>query len=153
MAKIKKRYSGCIMSIFGIRANTRSIELLSGLAGVLFSVIYIINDTWLFAYSDKLPLSYLNNLMLWVFMLIISVMQLKTLGKDSLESNIGSVLLLRLTGLIWLILAVAYGVDYPPINVSLATKLVLSFMCFFASFALAYRNKAEQLIRKADGRV
>jgi len=132
--------------IFGL--PTKSVELLNGLCAFFFSMTFLIAEALTSRFEIYRNFIYIDMPVIWMGMLLVSITQFRLLFRDTLESNIGSVLILRLSCVVWFSCALLFGVDSLLLNTEFFTYSSISFLCLIASLELGNRNSYEELLRK-----
>lgn len=131
--------------IFGL--PTKGIELFSGICAFFFSMVFLIGGSLPERFNVYKNFEYIDHPIVWVGMLAISIVQLRVVWKDTLESNIASAILLRVSCFIWFVCALLFGVDGLMLNTAFFTYSTMAFICLAASFEITARNKNEDLVR------
>jgi hypothetical protein len=127
---------------------TKSIQFLNGMLLILFGLVFLLNGTALKTQKFYGNFDLIGPTWVWIFVLCLGIIQLNALRKDTLESNILSAIVLKISSLIWCVLAITFGSDYPPLSTAFFNYLSLSGITLLASYELEVQNNYELLIRE-----
>lgn len=127
---------------------TKAIEFLSGLSTTLFGLIFLLNGNLLGKYKLYLSFNYVGPLWVWGIVVIIGLIQLNAMRRDTLESNTISAINLKVTAVVWFLIGVMFGADYPPLSTGVGTYFSMSLVNLMAGFHLSAQNDYEFLIRE-----
>ena len=128
---------------------TKSIEFLNGLCILFFGLVVLLNISSLGTYKFYASFSSIAPIWVWWISIIVGFIQLKNIGRDTLESNIMSVLMLKVSAFLWLLFAILFGAEYPPLSTGFFTYLWFSVVCLLGGFNLGAQNTYELLLRDA----
>lgn len=121
---------------------TRLIELVSGFCAFFFSSAFLMDISLFIANHPYRNFSYLSSKWLWMLMFVMSILQLLYAGRSGIKSNQKSAVLLLWFSLIWIIIAVVFASDYPPISTGFFTYAILSIVNLISYFYLDHLNKS-----------
>ena len=127
---------------WAFRTPTRIVELISGFIAFFFSSAFIMDISFYMANHPYRNFSYLSNKWLWIIMFFLSILQIIYAGRSTLKSNLKSAQLLLWFSLVWIIIAVVFASDYPPISTAFFTYAILSIVNLTAYFYLDHLNKS-----------
>ena len=127
---------------------TKAVEFLNGCCMFFFGLVFIFNGAALGQFKFYMNFTYIAPPWLWWLAIVIGLIQLNSMRRDTLESNIMSVLMLKLSSLVWFVFAVLFGSEYPPLSTGFFTYTWVSFICLMAGFHLGGQNTYELLIRE-----
>lgn len=130
--------------------STKSIEFLNGLSAFLFGLVFLLNGAALGNYKFYLNFNYIGPIWVWWFVVILGAIQLNSMRKDTLESNMISAIALKLSALMWFMSALMFGSDYPPLSTGFFTYLSFSLVMVLAGFHLSAQNTYELLLRNEN---
>lgn len=128
---------------------TKSIEFLNGLCTLFFGLVFLLNGASLGTYKFYVSFTNIAPPWLWWICVIVGFIQIKSLSKNTLESNIMSVLMLKISAFLWLLFAILFGAEYPPLSTGFFTYLWFSVTCLLGGFHLGAQNTYELLLREA----
>lgn len=111
--------------------------------------MFLINGASLGTYKFYVSFTSIAPPWLWWICIIVGFIQLKSLSKNTLESNIMSVLMLKISAFLWLLFAILFGAEYPPLSTGFFTYLWFSVVCLLGGFHLGAQNTYELLLREA----
>lgn len=127
---------------------TKSIEFLNGLCMLFFGLVVLLNITSLGRYEFYTSFSKMIPIWVWWISIIVGFIQLRNLRKNTLESNIMSVLMLKISAFLWLLFAILFGAEYPPLSTGFFSYLWFSVVCLLGAFHLGAQNTYELLLRE-----
>lgn len=127
---------------------TKAIEFLNGIALILFGLVFLLNGNMLGKYRLYLDFNYVGPLWVWGIVVIIGLIQLTHMRRDNLESNMVSAITLKVSALVWFLIAVMFGADYPPLSTGIGTYFILGLVDVLAGLHLSGQNDYELLIRE-----
>lgn len=127
---------------WAFRTPTRIVELISGFIAFFFSSSFIMDLSFYTVNHPYRNFSYLSNRWLWFIMFFLSILQIIYAGRSTLKSNLKSAQLLLWFSLVWIIIAVVFASDYPPISTAFFTYAILSIVNLTAYFYLDHLNKS-----------
>lgn len=127
---------------------TKSIEFLNGLSMTLFGLIFLFNGSILSKHKIYLNFNYMGPIWVWWLTVIIGLIQLNAMRRDTLESNTVSAIFLKVSALMWFLIALMFGADYPPLSTGVGTYLAMCLVNIMAGFHLSAQNDYEFLIRE-----
>lgn len=130
---------------------TKSIELLNGLTAFFFAIVFMVNGATLSEHKFYLNFKYAGPSWIWIIVLILSIIQLNAMRKETLESNILSAIVLKVSALFWFMAALMFGSDYPPLSTGFFTYSILSFITVLAGYEISAQN-TKQLLKRAECR-
>lgn len=133
---------------FLFRPPTKGIEFLSGISLFFFGLVMSINNSSLLTNQFYKNFTFVGPSWIWIFVMSLGIIQLNALRKDTLESNILSAIVLKVSSLVWCLLALTFGSGYPPLNTAFFTYLSLSCITLLAGYELEVQNDYELLIRE-----
>ena len=128
---------------WAFKTPTRMVELISGFVAFFFSSAFIMDLSFYVTNHPYRNFSYLSSKWLWVLMLFLSILQIIYAGRSTLKSNLKSAQLLLWFSLVWIIIAVVFASDYPPISTGFFTYGILSVVNLTAYFYLDHLNKSK----------
>ena len=85
---------------------------------------------------------------MWWLAVIIGLIQLNAMRRDTLESNTVSAIFLKVAALMCFLIALMFGSDYPPLSTGVGTYLAMCLVNLMAGFHLSAQNDYEFLIRE-----
>lgn len=127
---------------------TKSIEFLNGLCILFFGLVFLFNGASLGEHKFYISFTFIAPPWLWWICVIVGVTQLRAMNKDTLESNMMSVLMLKSSALLWFLFAILFGAEYPPLSTGFFTYLWFSMVSLMAGFHLSAQNTFELLLRE-----
>lgn len=127
---------------------TKPIEFLNGVVSLFFGLVYIINGSSLNQLKIYLNFSYMGPIWIWWIVVFLGILQLNYMRKDTLDSNIKSALVTHTCALMWFVISVLFGLDYPPLSTGFFTYFWLSVVCSLTALHIDKKNAYELLIRK-----
>ena len=127
---------------------TKSVEFLTAFLAISFGLVFLINGSALSALKLYLNFAYIGPIWIWVASVLLGLLQLKYACSDTLESNIKSALTMHTCAVMWFILSLMFGSDYPPLSTAFTTYMCISIMCSLTAFHLDAQNTYELLLRK-----
>lgn len=127
---------------------TKSMEFLNGSLSVTFGLIFLANGAALSMLKTYLNFAYIGPKWLWSVMILLGVLQLKYACSDTLESNVKSALTLHTCAVMWFVICLMFGSDYPPLSTAFTTYLCFAVMCSLTALHLDGQNTYELLLRK-----
>lgn len=127
---------------------TKSMEFLNGFLSIFFGLVFLANGTVLGLLKLYLNFSYIGPKWVWGIPVLLGVLQLKYACSDSLESNVKSALIMHTCALMWFIISLLFGSDYPPLSTGFFTYLCIAAMCSLTALHLDGQNTYELLLRK-----
>ena len=127
---------------------TKSIEFLNGLLALMFGLVFMMNGSSLVQYKSYVAFTYVGPVWLWFVISMIGVFQLNAMRKETLESNMLSAIVLKVSSLLWFLVAILFGSTYPPLSTGFFTYLIISLVCVLAGYELSAQNTYELLLRK-----
>lgn len=125
------------------RTPTRLVELISGFCAFFFSSAFLMDFSIFVINHPYRNFSYLSSRWLWILMFFMSILQLIFAGRSTLQSNKKSAYLLLWFSLVWIIIAVVFASDYPPISTGFFTYGILSIVNLISYFYLDHLNKSK----------
>lgn len=143
MIKTIKRFQAFVFSM-----PTKNIELMTGVLGIGFAVAFLTNGESLINQEIYTNFKYIHDPKIWLGMLFLSILQLRFMCSNTLESNIKSSLTLKAAFLMWISVAALFGSKVPPLNTGVVVYPVIAFLCLMASFNLDIRVKSIELVHK-----
>ena len=127
---------------------TKSMEFFNGFLAIFFGLVFLVNGTALGLLKLYLNFSYIGPKWVWGIPVLLGVLQLKYACSDSLESNVKSALIMHTCSLMWFIISLLFGSDYPPLSTGFFTYLCIAAMCSLTALHLDGQNAYELLLRK-----
>lgn len=127
---------------------TKAVEFLNGLALTLFGLVFLLNANMLGKYKLYLNFNYVGPLWVWGIVVFIGLVGLNSMRKDTLESNMLSAITLKVSSLIWFLIAVMFGADYPPLSTGIGTYFSMGVVNVLAGLHLSGQNEFELLVRE-----
>lgn len=127
---------------------TKSIEFLSGLSMTSFGLIFLFNGSILSTHKIYLRFNYIGPIWVWWLAVIIGLIQLNAMRRDTLESNTVSAIFLKVAALMCFLIALMFGSDYPPLSTGVGTYLAMCLVNIIAGFHLSAQNDYEFLMRE-----
>lgn len=127
---------------WAFRTPTRMVELISGFVAFFFSSAFMIDASIYVVNHPYRNFSYLSNKWLWFVMFLLSILQIVYAGRSTVKSNLKSAQLLLWFSLVWIIIAVVFATDYPPISTGFFTYGILSVVNLTSYFYLDHLNKS-----------
>lgn len=127
---------------WAFRTPTRMVELISGFVAFFFSSAFMLDISIYVVNHPYRNFSYLSNKWLWFVMFLLSILQIVYAGRSSTKSNLKSAQLLLWFSLVWIIIAVVFASDYPPISTGFFTYGILSVVNLISYFYLDHLNKS-----------
>ena len=127
---------------------TKSMEFLTAFLAISFGSVFIINGKALTALKLYLNFSYAGPTWIWIVAVILGLLQLRYACSDTLESNVKSALTMHTCAVMWFILSLMFGSDYPPLSTAFTTYLCICVMCSLTAFHLDAQNTYELIVRK-----
>lgn len=128
---------------WAFRTPTRIVELTSGFIAFFFSSAFVLDLSFYVVQHPYRNFSYLSSKWLWGIMFFLSILQIVYAGRDTTKSNLKSAQLLLWFSLVWIIVAVVFATDFPPISTAFFTYAVLSIVNLTAYFYLDHLNKSK----------
>lgn len=128
---------------WAFRTPTRIVELISGFIAFFFSSAFIMDLSFYMVSHPYRNFSHISSKWLWVLMFFLSIMQIIFAGRSTLKSNLRSAQILLWFSLIWIIIAVVFATDYPPLSTEFFTYAILSIVNLTAYFYLDHLNKSK----------
>ena len=125
------------------KTPTRLVELISGFCAFFFSSAFLMDFSIFIVNHPYRNFSYLSSKWLWILMFFMSILQLIVAGRSTLKSNEKSAYLLLWFSLVWIIIAVVFASDYPPISTGFFTYSILSIVNLVSYFYLDHLNKSK----------
>ena len=129
---------------------TKSIELLSGLCSMFFGLVFIVNGRAIKETHSFVNFEYIGPDWIWWLVLLLGIMQLNAMRKDTLESNIMSAICLKVSSLVSFVIALMFASNFPPISTGFFTYTILSGLYILAGIELSEQNTYELLIRSEN---
>ena len=126
------------------KTPTRLVELISGFCAFFFSSAFLMDFSIFVINHPYRNFSYLSSRWLWILMFFMSILQLIFAGRSTLQSNKKSAYLLLWFSLVWIIIAVVFASDYPPISTGFFTYGILSIVNLISYFYLDHLNKSKK---------
>lgn len=127
---------------------TKAIEFLNGLATILFGLVFLLNGSILGKFKLYLNFNYVGPLWVWGIVVMLGMVQLNSMRKDTLESNMLSAITLKVSALVWFLIAIMFGADYPPLSTGIGTYFSMGVVFVLAGLHLSGQNEYELLIRE-----
>lgn len=127
---------------WAFRTPTRMVELISGFVAFFFSSAFLLDISIYVVQHPYRNFSYLSSKWLWFIMFLLSILQIIYAGRSTVKSNLKSAQLLLWFSLVWIIIAVVFATDYPPISTGFFTYSVLSVVNLISYFYLDHLNKS-----------
>ena len=127
---------------------TKPIQFLNGVVSLFFGLVYLINGSSLNQLKIYLNFSYMGPIWIWWVVVFLGILQLNYMRKDTLDFNIKSALVMHTCALMWFVISILFGSDYPPLSTGFFTYFWISVVCSLAALQLDNRNTYELLIRK-----
>lgn len=122
--------------------RTKPIELINSLYGAVFSGIFIIYNGAIDNYYPYRNFMYISTIWIWILVFIISIVQFKTMFNNNIKNSLKTAVLLLCFSLLWIIVGVVFGTDYPPVSTAFGTYTSLSIINFVSYLYLDNTNKA-----------
>lgn len=122
--------------------RTKPIELANSLIGFTFSGMFIINNGVIDKHYPYRNFIYMSSIWVWVLIFIMSILQFKTLLNDNYKSSLKAAVLLLWFSLIWMVIGIVFGTDYPPVSTAFGTYTSISIINFVTYLYLDDTNKA-----------
>ena len=126
---------------------TKAIEALNGLTLSLFGLVFLINGATLGQYKFYVNFMYMGPSWIWWVVMLLGITQLNAARKDTLESNMMSAICLKLSALVWFVISLMFGSDYPPLSTGFFTYMSFSLLNVLGGFHLSAQNTYELLMR------
>ena len=127
---------------WAFRTPTRMVELISGFVAFFFSSAFLLDISIYVVQHPYRNFSYLSSKWLWFIMFLLSILQIIYAGISTVKSNLKSAQLLLWFSLVWIIIAVVFATDYPPISTGFFTYSILSVVNLISYFYLDHLNKS-----------
>lgn len=137
------------LRIWCFNTPTRMVELISGFTAFFFSSSFLLDYSMFILYHPYRNFSYLSSKWLWILMFFLSILQLVFAGRSTHKSNEKSAFLLLWFALVWIIIAVVFATDYPPLSIEFFTYTILSIVNLVSYFYLDHLNKLK--IKEING--
>ena len=128
--------------------STKAVEFLNGIATALFGLIFLLNGDILGKYKLYLSFNYVGPLWVWWILVILGVIQINAMRTDTLESNTVAAITLKVSALVWFLIGLMFGANYPPLSTGVGTYFTMSLVNLMAGFHLSAQNDYEFLIRE-----
>lgn len=128
--------------------TTKAIEFLNGLCLFFFSGVLSINGFLETNISHYIYFDYVDTPWIAIGMFVLSIIQLWVFTKSTLESNILSVIVLRLSSFTWVMWGLFFGTEYIFRSTGFFTYLSIALVCLLASFEQGVINRYEDATRK-----
>ena len=127
---------------------TKIIEFLTGICSLSFGLVYALNGESLNRLKVYFSFAYVGPIWIWWVMVILGILQLNYMRKETLDSNIKSALTMHVSAVIWFIIAIMFVTDYPPLSTGFFTYFWFSAICSLTALQIDSQNTYELLIRK-----
>ena len=85
---------------------------------------------------------------IWWIVVFLGILQLNYARRDTLDSNIKSALVMHCCALMWFVISILFGSNYPPLSTGFFTYFWLSVVCSLTALQLDSQNAYELLMRK-----
>ena len=121
--------------------RTKPIELVNSIIGMTFSGSFIIYNGVIDNYYPYRNFMYISSIYMWILIFIMSIVQFKTMFRDNIKSSLKAAVLMLWFSLLWVIVGVVFGTDYPPISTAFGTYTSLSVISFVSYLYLDNANK------------
>lgn len=127
---------------------TKPIQFLNGVISLFFGLVYLISGPTLNQLKIYLNFSYMGPIQIWWIVVFLGILQLNYARKDTLDSNIKSALVMHTCALMWFVISVLFGSNYPPLSTGFFTYFWLSLVCSLTALQIDNQNAYELLMRK-----
>ena len=127
---------------------TKPIQFLNGVLSLFFGIVYLINGSTLNQLKIYLNFSYMGPIWIWWVVIFLGILQLNYMRRDILDSNIKSALVMHTCALMWFVISILFGSDYPPLSTGFFTYFWISVVCSLTALQIDNQNTYELLIRK-----
>lgn len=125
---------------------TRLAEFINTVALLGFSFFMLIGFERLIQSHPYRKFTYASSELFWMAVFMLGVFQLIAMLRCSIQSNQASGILLQISSVVWLLFAVTFGLDYPPISTALPIYALLSFVTIAAGHKLININKVNEAL-------
>lgn len=122
--------------------RTKPIELVNSIIGMTFSGSFIIYNGIIDSYYPYRNFTYISTIWIWVLVFLMSAVQFKTMFSNNIKNSLKAAVLMLWFSLVWVIVGVVFGTDYPPISTAFGTYTSLSIINFVSYLYLDNKNKA-----------
>ena len=127
---------------------TKPIQFLNGVLSVFFGLVYLINGASLNQLKSYLNFSYMGPIWIWWIVVFLGILQINYMRRDTLDFNIKSALVMHTCALMWFVISILFGSDYPPLSTGFFTYFWLSVVCSLTALQIDNQNAYELLMRK-----
>lgn len=127
---------------------TRPVEIINSLVLMCFGAIMLTEFVEIIPEHPYRYFKYANNTAIWSFVAIVGALQLSALVRTSVRSNQVSALLMQGSSLIYLMIAVAFGLDYPPLTPSFTTYTTMGIFVALSGHEQMTVNKRREVFNK-----
>ena len=128
--------------------STKPIQFLNGVISLFFGLVYLISGSSLSRLKIYLNFTYVGPIQIWWILVFLGILQLNYVRKDTLDSNIKSALVMHCCALMWFVISILFGSNYPPLSTGFFTYFWLSVVCSLTALQLDSQNAYELLMRK-----
>lgn len=146
MQRIAKKVN--IGSNYLFSTPTKPVQFLNGVLTTFFGLVYLINGSVLNQLKTYLNFSYIGPIWIWWLVVFLGILQLKYMRKDTLDSNIKSALVMHTCALMWFVISILFGSNYPPLSTGFFTYFWFSVVCSLTALQIDNQNTYELLMRK-----
>ena len=128
--------------------STRPIEILNAFVLMGFGALMLTEFSEIITSRPYRYFTYVNNTYLWSGVTLVGALQLNALLRKTLRSNQASALIMQGSSLIYLMVAVAFGLDYPPLTPAFTTYTAMGIVVAIAGHEQMIVNKRREVFKK-----
>lgn len=114
------------------QSSKRLCEFINGFALMSFSSVMFVSYSDIMFNHPYRKLTYISDDHIWVAMFFLGVYQIRLMLSPSCISTQKSGIVLHVSSIIWAVLAITFGLDYPPITTALPIYSLLAFITICA---------------------
>lgn len=122
---------------------TRLAEFINTVALIGFSSFMLAGFDELVTKHPYRKFTYASSELFWISVFGLGVLQMIAMLRCSIKSNQASGIMLQLSAIVWLLFAVTFGLDYPPLSTALPIYSLLAFVTAAGGHKLINANKTE----------
>lgn len=120
---------------------TRLAEFINMAALIGFSFFMLLGFDRLVLSHPYRKFTYASSKLFWIGVMTLGLFQLMSMLRFSIRSNQVSGITLQVSSIVWLVFAVTFGLDYPPLSTALPIYSLLAFVTISAGHELLAVNK------------
>lgn len=124
--------------------GTRVIEVLNSWWLMGFGIVMMSNHVVLVNGHPYRTFAFISQFWVWLIVFLVGVFQGIMLYRDCNHSCQYSGITLQLSGLIWFIIAILFGFDYPPVSTALPIYICMSIITGLSGYELLQRSKEHE---------